>query len=146
VTFFPITDTSRVRWCRQIPTITMEVADHDNKSLVHFIYTCMATTSRPLVLWQIIALFCLVLKRWVCTFCACIKVSSLKPRPTTALIPSSGLASSEDRFLAFYLSCYFFPHSLGWSYVFSFRSLSFCRDALQVIHCFHISHCFHILR
>src|SRR6266567_2701317 len=60
----------------------------------------------PFTLWQI-ALFCLVLKRWFCTFCSCIKASSLKPRictlATTAFIPRSGLASSEDRFLAVYL-------------------------------------------
>jgi hypothetical protein len=82
-------------------------------------------------------------------FCACIKASSLpfqQPRssPVPVLHPSS-----EDRFLAVHLSSrpyYFFPNSLGWSYVFSFRSLSFCRDVLQVVHCFHIPPCFDILR
>ena len=148
--FFSITDTS-LMWdsvgrYQQSP---WKWLDHDNKSLCSF-YLYLHGDVWPLtILWQI-ALFCLVPKRWVCTFRACIKASSLKPRiytlATTALIPSSGLVSSEDRFLTVYLSCYFFPYSLGWSYVLSLHSLPFYRDAFQVIHCFHISHCFHILR
>src|SRR5712672_1946885 len=72
---------------------------------VHSIYTCMATTG-PLGRFVLCGRICFVLfgHKTMVLHILCVYKSLRPTLSTTPFIPTSGLSSSEDRFLAVHLS------------------------------------------